>query len=347
MDATTPRRTRKQITARLRDGLVIPALPLALREDGVFDERHQAAVVRYYAAAGAGGVAAAVHTTQFEIRNPGTRLLEPVLELTAEVLQETSLLKIAGVAGDEETAVAEAELAARFGYDAVLLIPPRNGAADETKMLTRARSVADVIPVIGFYLQEAIGGPRLSAAFWREFAEIENVVAVKIAPFDRYRTLDVVSAVLSSSRADQIALYTGNDDNIIGDLITPFTGGRWIDGGLLGQWAVGTHAAAGLMSRVHAARAGDDEAVRELTARAPELTELNAAVFDAENDFRGCIAGVNAVLWWQGLLPSMRCLNPGEVLSPGQEDRIRGTLARYPWTSDKDFIADRLSEWLR
>ncbi|SEE99087.1 dihydrodipicolinate synthase family protein [Ruania alba] len=303
------RRTREQITARLRDGLVIPALPLALREDGTFDERYQAAVVRYYAAAGAGGVAAAVHTTQFEIRDRGTRLLEPVLELTAEVLAESpGLVRIAGVAGDEDAAVAEAELAARLGYDAVLLSPPRDCAVEESQMLDRARSVAEVLPVIGFYLQEAIGGPRMSGAFWREFAEIENVVAVKVAPFP---------------------------------------GGRWIDGGLLGQWAVGTHAAAQLMTTVHRARAGDDGAVRALTARAPQLTELNAAVFDAENGLRGCIAGVNAVLWWQGLLPSMRCLNPRETLSAGQADRIRTALARYPWTSDEHFIADRRSEWLR
>ncbi|MEV0727690.1 dihydrodipicolinate synthase family protein [Polymorphospora sp. NPDC050346] len=339
-----------RMLATLRAGLVVPAMPLALDDDRRFDERYQAALANYYAAAGAGGIAVAVHTTQFEIRDPATRLLEPVLEVVADTLARTGgdLIRIAGVAGPTGQAVAEARLAERLGYDAVLLCPPMGGAMDEPGMLDRARAVAEVLPVIGFYLQEAVGGRRLSAEFWRGFAEIEGVVAIKIAPFDRYRTLDVVSAVLESGRADRIALYTGNDDNIVHDLTTPFEtpdGDRWIDGGLLGQWAVGTNAAVRLMELVRAVRAGDAAKADLLSRRAPQLTVANAAVFDAANAFRGCIAGVNYVLWRQGLLPSIRCLSDREVLSPGQAEAIDDAFRRYPWLSDDDFVNEHRHGW--
>jgi dihydrodipicolinate synthase/N-acetylneuraminate lyase len=340
------------VHARLSRGLVVPAMPLALRQDRSYDERYQVALARYYAEAGAGGIAVAVHATQFEIRDPGTRLLEPVLETVATTLRghgNGDLLGVAGIAGPVRQAVAEAETARGLGYDAALLSPPIGTPATETDMLDRARAVAAVMPVIGFYLQDAVGGVRLSGRFWRAFAEIDGVVGVKMAPFDRYRTLDVVTAVLESSRADRISLYTGNDDNIVGDLITPFDwrgGERWIDGGLLGQWAVGTRRAVESMSLVHAARRGDDAALRRLLALGPQLTELNQAVFDAENAFRGCIAGVGYVLWRQGLLPSTRCLSDREVLSPGQAERIDALHKRYPWLSDSEFIEEHRDRWL-
>ncbi|MGM7669128.1 dihydrodipicolinate synthase family protein [Microbacterium sp. A93] len=349
--AVAVQRGRAEIVRLLRRGLVIPAMPLALDSDRRFSTRHQKALGRYYAASGAGGLAVGVHTTQFEIRDPEIGLFEPVLEVSAEVLDENpAMMRIAGVAGSVAEAVAEAETAARLGYEAVLLSPPRYAETSDEDMITRARAVAEVLPVIGFYLQEAIGGPRLSPTFWREFVEIENVVAVKVAPFDRYRTLDVVEAVLSSDRAEDVALYTGNDDNIVGDLFTPFEspqGTRWFDGGLLGQWAVGTRAAVRLLDTVRAAREGDSEAASTVIGYAPQLTALNAAVFDVANDFRGCIAGVNAILHRQGLLPSGLCLGSSEVLSPGQEELIAQAHARYPWFADDEFIQAHRDEWLR
>lgn len=335
----------------LRQGMVIPAMPLALDRDRRFAPDHQRAVARYYMAAGAGGVAVGVHTTQFEIRLPQFGLFEPVLASSAEALRENpSALRVAGVAGDRAQAVAEAELAASLGYEVVLLSPPRHRQLTDREMMERARAVADVLPVIGFYLQEAIGGPRLSPEFWREFVEIENVVAVKVAPFDRYRTLDVVAAVLGSARSDEVALYTGNDDNILGDLFTPFEtsrGARWFDGGLLGQWAVGTRAAVQMLDTVRSARRGDVEAARAVIRASPQLTAVNAAVFDVAHDFRGCIAGVNAILHRQGLLPSGLCLDPTEVLSPGQQDLIDEVYARYPWAGDDEFIQAHRDEWLK
>lgn len=344
-------RSHADIVRLLREGQVIPAMPLALDAERSFSPRHQRAIGRYYAAAGAGGVAVGVHTTQFEIREPRFGLYEPVLTASAEVLLENPrMLRVAGVAGDRADAVAEAELAASLGYEAVLLSPLRHQELADAEMLERARAVAEVLPVIGFYLQEAIGGPRLSPAFWRAFVEIEGVVAVKVAPFDRYRTLDVVEAVLSSGRANDIALYTGNDDNILGDLFTPFAtpqGTRWFDGGLLGQWAVGTRAAVRMLDTVRAARQGDAEAAEWVIRAAPQLTAVNAAVFDVANDFRGCIAGVNAILHRQGLLPSALCLAESEVLSPGQWELIDEAHARYPWFGDDEFIHANKDEWLK
>lgn len=345
-------RTAEALHEILRHGLVVPAMPLALRDDRSYDERYQAALARYYADAGAGGIAVAVHATQFEIRDRQTRLLEPVLETVAGAMRDDDrdLLRIAGIAGPTAQAVAEAETARGFGYELALLSPPRGWAATEEEMLERARAVAEVLPVIGFYLQEAVGGQRLSAGFWRRFAEIEGVVAVKIAPFDRYRTLDVVTAVLESPRADRISLYTGNDDSIVNDLLTPFAsegGTRWIDGGLLGQWAVGTRRAVESMALVRAAREGDDEALRAALALGPQLTELNQAVFDADNAFRGCISGVGYVLWRQGLLPSIRCLSDREVLSPGQAKRIDAVHERYRWLSDDEFVEEHRDRWIR
>ncbi|MGW2222575.1 dihydrodipicolinate synthase family protein [Nonomuraea sp. NPDC001684] len=330
----------------LREGTVIPAHPLALTAGRVLDERRQRALTRYYLASGAGGAAVAVHTTQFEIRRAG--LLRPVLELAAEVVAKEAgrpFVMVAGACGDTAQAVAEAELAASLGYHAVLLSPQVPGAG-EPELLARARAVGEVLPVIGFYLQEAVGGRRLGPSFWRSLSEQESVVAIKMAPFDRYRTLDVVRAVAASGRGDDIALYTGNDDNILADLLSPVAGRR-IVGGLLGQWAVWTRAAVLMFDEVRRAWAGDDEVLRSLLARAGDLTDANGAVFDVAGGFRGCIAGVHEVLRRQGLLAGTWCLAPDEGLSPGQAEEIARVSAAYPWLVDDDFVAAHLDDWLR
>ncbi|MER6583479.1 dihydrodipicolinate synthase family protein [Nonomuraea sp. NPDC001023] len=330
----------------LREGTVIPAHPLALTAGRTLDERRQRALTRYYLASGAGGAAVAVHTTQFEIRRAG--LLRPVLELAAEVVAkeaERPFVMVAGACGDTAQAVAEAELAASLGYHAVLLSPQVPGAG-EPELLARARAVGEVLPVIGFYLQEAVGGRRLGPSFWRSLSEQESVVAIKMAPFDRYRTLDVVRAVAASGRGDDLALYTGNDDNILADLLSPVAGRR-IVGGLLGQWAVWTRAAVLMFDEVRRAWAGDDEVLRSLLARAGDLTDANGAVFDVAGGFRGCIAGVHEVLRRQGLLAGTWCLDPDEGLSPGQAAEIARVSAAYPWLVDDEFVAAHLDDWLR
>ncbi|MFF4190163.1 dihydrodipicolinate synthase family protein [Nonomuraea sp. NPDC001831] len=330
----------------LREGTVIPAHPLALTAGRTLDERRQRALTRYYLASGAGGAAVAVHTTQFEIRRAG--LLRPVLELAAEVVAkeaERPFVMVAGACGDTAQAVAEAELAASLGYHAVLLSPQVPGAG-EPELLARASAVGEVLPVIGFYLQEAVGGRRLGPSFWRSLSEQESVVAIKMAPFDRYRTLDVVRAVAASGRGDDLALYTGNDDNILADLLSPVAGRR-IVGGLLGQWAVWTRAAVLMFDEVRRAWAGDDEVLRSLLARAGDLTDANGAVFDVAGGFRGCIAGVHEVLRRQGLLAGTWCLDPDEGLSPGQAAEIARVSAAYPWLVDDEFVAAHLDDWLR
>ncbi|MGW4471103.1 dihydrodipicolinate synthase family protein [Nonomuraea sp. NPDC004354] len=330
----------------LREGTVIPAHPLALTGRRTLDERRQRALTRYYLASGAGGVAVAVHTTQFEIRDAG--LLRPVLEISADVVAKEAdrpFVMVAGACGDTAQAVAEAELAASLGYHAVLLSPKVAGAG-EAELLDRARAVGEVLPVIGFYLQEAVGGRRLSPSYWRSLSEQESVVAIKMAPFDRYRTVDVVRAVEASGRGDDIALYTGNDDNILTDLLTPVAGHR-IVGGLLGQWAVWTRAAVLMFEEVRQVWAGDDQVLRSLLARAADLTDANSAVFDVAGNFRGCIAGVHEVLRGQGLLAGTWCLDPQEGLSPGQADEIARVGAAYPWLVDDDFVAAGLDDWLR
>ncbi|MEU2674977.1 dihydrodipicolinate synthase family protein [Streptomyces sp. NPDC007164] len=336
----------------LAEGAVIPAHPLALGADRKLDERRQRALTRYYLASGVGGVAVAVHTTQFEIREPGIGLLAPVLELAAETVRNEAghpVVTVAGACGHTAQAVFEAELAASLGYDAVLLSPAVPGA-DEKGLLDRARAVGEVLPVIGFYLQEAVGGRYLSPSFWSSFADLPNTAAIKIAPFDRYRTADVVRAVAAADRADEVALYTGNDDDIIGDLLTPYEtaggGPRWFAGGLLGQWSVWTGSAVTLLDQVRRARAGDHDAMVGCLARRPELTDANSAVFDVRGGFRGCIAGVHEVLCRQGLLEGIWCLDPKEVLSPGQAEEITRVATAYPWLTDDDFVAEHIDDWL-
>lgn len=338
----------------LFDGTVIPAHPLALNKQRQLDERRQQALTRYYLAAGAGGVAVGVHTTQFEIREHG--LLKPVLELAAQTVNEEAsrpILKVAGICGPTEQALREAELAASLGYDMGLL--SSGGLADwsEEALLDRTRQVADIIPIFGFYLQPAVGGRILSYDFWRDFAEIENVAAIKMAPFNRYQTLDVVRAVCDSSRHDKIALYTGNDDNIVLDLLTPYrfevdgeTVEKYIVGGLLGQWAVGTKRAVELLNEVKKLRQEDFIPIEMLT-RGLELTDINAALFDVAHNFRGCIAGIHEVLRRQGLLEGNWCLNPDECLSSGQLAEIDRVHNAYPQLNDDAFVKAHLHEWLR
>jgi len=347
---------RPSAAATLSAGVVIPAHPLALTAERTLDERRQRALSRYYLAAGTGGIAVGVHTTQFEIRDPEHNLFEPVLSLAAEELNnhgDETVIRIAGVTGNTAQAVAEATLAHSLGYDAVLVSPSVAGA-DEQSLLERARAVGEVLPIIGFYLQTAIGGPNLSRAFWREFAAIPSVVAVKAAPFDRYRTLELMRGVAESGRADEISLYTGNDDAIIADLQSEFhvdspTGSRTLRfvGGLLGQWAVGTRAAVSLLKTAHLAAAGDADALVRLNRSGADLVDLNQAVFDPANDFHGVIAGVHEMLRQQGLLEGTWCLNPNEGLSPGQAEEIERVRLAYPELNDDEFIAAHRDEWLR
>jgi dihydrodipicolinate synthase/N-acetylneuraminate lyase len=297
-------------------------------------------------AAGAGGLAVGVHTTQFAIRDPRIGLYQPVLELAAEEMDRAacSPVRIAGVCGDTKQAVREAELAAGLKYHAVLLSLAALAEASDEALLAHCKRVAEVIPVIGFYLQPNVGGRRLSHAFWRGFAEIENVVAVKIAPFNRYQTQDVVRAVIEAGR-DDIALYTGNDDHIVGDLLTPFRFGekeRRICGGLLGHWSVWTRSAVELLNRCRF-----QEATSALLRTGVEITDCNAALFDAANGFRGCIAGLHEVLRRQGLLEGVWCLDEEEGLSPGQKEEIDRVYRAYPHLHDDDFVAQHRDEWLR
>jgi len=330
---------------KLRRGVVIPAHPLALDANRKLDERRQRALTRYYLAAGAGGVAVGVHTTQFEIRDPYVRLYQPVLALAMEELRSTDAIRVAGIVGATAQAVKEAELAARCGYHAGLLSLAALRNAGVPELIEHTRAVTSVIPVFGFYLQPAVGGRVLPYEFWRKFVDIENVVAIKMAPFNRYQTLDVVRAVAESGRANDIALYTGNDDSIATDLLTPFRFGNQtvrIVGGLLGHWSVWTRRAVELLERVHK----EPEWPGWLTL-ASEVTDSNAAFFDAANQFAGCIAGLHEVLRRQGLLAGRWCLNPAEDLSPGQMEEINRVYGAYPHLNDDDFVRRHLDEWLR
>lgn len=349
-----------EILAALRRGLVIPAHPLALTAERKLDERRQRALTRYYLAAGAGGVAVGVHTTQFEIRDPNVGLYRPVLELAAETIGEYErkahrpVVRVAGICGPTRQAVSEAQTAAQLGYHAGLLSLGAMRDADTDELISHCRAVAEVIPLFGFYLQPSVGGRVLGADFWRRFAGIPNAVAIKIAPFNRYQTLDVVRAVAEAGRAGEIALYTGNDDSIVHDLLTAFrfvVDGKpvrqRIVGGLLGHWAVWTLRAVELLREIHAVAESEAPVPQELLTRAAEITDCNAALFDPANAFAGCIAGIHEVLRRQGLLQGRWCLNPREDLSPGQMQEIDRVMAAYPHLADDEFVAAHLDEWLR
>ena len=334
-----------RLREQLRSGLVIPAHPLALNSQRKLDERRQRALTRYYLAAGAGGIAVGVHTTQFAIRNCG--LLKPVLSIAAEECVDRDIVKVAGVCGQHTQAIAEAELAAALGYDAALLSLADLKDDSVPQLLDHARAIGSVLPVIGFYLQPAVGGRLLPYEFWRQFAEIQNVVAVKIAPFNRYQTIDVVRAIADSGRAREIALYTGNDDHILLDLLTGFDFGsgpiRFV-GGLLGHWAVWTKTAVAqlALTKRHA-----DPIPGELVTLANQVTDVNAALFDPTHDFRGCIPGIHEILRRQGLLEGRWCLDPNEELSPGQSAEIDRVCRQYPHLPDDEFVREHLDQWLR
>ena len=361
MAATDPRPVGDLRAALLR-GMVIPAHPLALTADRRFDERRQVALTRYYCDAGAGGLAVGVHTTQFAIRDPDVGLFGPVLDLAIGTMRSwcgparERPVAIAGVCGPTPQAVGEAELAVSLGYDAALLSLAALRESDNDAVLEHCRRVARVIPLIGFYLQPAVGGRVLDRGFWRGFFEIDRVVAVKVAPFDRYRTLDVTNALAASGRTD-VAMYTGNDDAIVADLVTPFPGGSGKDplrfsGGLLGQWAVWTKRAVELLQRcrhpVQSERVADGptEELRSLLALGAELTDANAALFDPLHQFAGCIPGIHEVLRRQGLLAGRWCLEPHEELSPGQMEEIDRVISSYPHLTDNEFVEEHLAKWL-
>jgi dihydrodipicolinate synthase/N-acetylneuraminate lyase len=342
----------------LQRGVVIPAHPLALDDSGRLDERRQRALSRYYLAAGAGGLAVGVHTTQFEIRDPAVGLFRPVLHLAAEEMDRADahrpepVVRIAGVCGRTAQAVSEARLIRDLGYHAGLLSLSAMRDADDDALAAHCRAVADEIAVVGFYLQPAVGGRALPYRFWRRFVEIEQVVAIKIAPFNRYQALDVVRAVAESGRND-IALYTGNDDNIAIDLLAPYrfpVGGsvceRRIVGGLLGHWAVWTRRAVELLDECHRLVGRGGEIPAAMLARSTEITDTNAAFFDAANHYAGCIAGLHEILRRQGLLTTTRCLDPRQCLSPGQLEEIDRVHAAYPHLNDDAFVAEHRTEWL-
>jgi dihydrodipicolinate synthase/N-acetylneuraminate lyase len=342
----------------LRAGVVIPAHPLALTERRALDEKRQRALTRYYVDAGAGGVAVGVHTTQFAIRDSRFGLYRPVLELAADTVAEAiprssgrPFVKVAGLCGHTAQAMSEAQIASALGYDVGLLSLGDWQREDERELLLHCREVGEVMPIFGFYLQPAVGGRVLSYAFWRELAEMPNVWAIKIAPFNRYQTIDVVRAVADAGR-DDIALYTGNDDSIIVDLLTPFSvtirgepAVRWIDGGLLGQWACWTRTAVQLLERVKAQRAAGVLDARWLT-EAAALTDANGAIFDVAHAYRGCIPGIHEVLRRQGLLRGTWCLDAHEQLSPGQAEEIERVYRTYPGLDDDAFVAEHLERWL-
>ena len=347
----------EEIVNSLHRGVVIPALPLALDKDRKLEKRRQGALMRYYLDAGAGGVAVAVHTTQFEIRLPEINLFEAVLDIAREEFDRfeeqtgKKKIRIAGVIGQTEQATREARLAKRLGYHAVLLSLSAFPDASNETILKHCRAIADIIPLIGFYLQPAVGGRVLDVNFWREFAGIENVIAIKMAPFNRYQTFDVVRGVAESGRSDEIALYTGNDDNILVDLLTEFkikVGTELISkrivGGLLGHWAVWTRSAVELLEKIQSGGLSGD--IQQQLGLGIEITDSNAAFFDSANKFKGCIVGLHEVLRRQGLLEGIWTLNKDDQLSPGQMEEINRVYDAYPELNDDDFVAKNLQKWL-
>ena len=343
-----------QVLADFRKGTVIPAQPLALDENREFMPANQAALCRYYIDAGAGGIAVGVHSTQFEIRDPEIALFETVLAQTSRFIDQwcekngRKILKVSGVCGKTEQAVYEADFALGNAYDACLL--SMSAYADDSieAMLDHVRAIAEIMPVIGFYLQPSVGGRILPYEFWYEFAKIDNILGIKMAPFNRYQTFDVVRAVADAGKENDITLYTGNDDNILIDLISEYRiNGKSlrIRGGLLGHWCVWTKKAVELLNEVHALIASGQSIPNELLTRNIEITDSNAAFFDPAHSFAGCIPGIHEVLRRQGLLKGTWCLNPEEVLSPGQSEEITRVYEAYPHLNDDYFVKSNLNKW--
>lgn len=344
---------QEDIKKLLLEGTVIPAHPLVLNKDLQLDEPRQRGLTRYYMASGAGGVAIGVHTTQFEIRDPKVNLFEKVLAITADEIQSAALdrpfIKVAGVCGRTAQAVKEAGIAVQYGYDLGLVSMAAFRDEPESEIIEHIRTIAEIIPVFGFYLQAAIGGRVYSYDFWRQFAEIPGVCAIKVAAFNRYQTLDVARAVCHSRRRDEIALYTGNDDNIVADLLTPYRfniGEEVIEkrfvGGLLGHWAVWTAKAVELLKLVKKSIANRYVDADEMLRANIAVTDMNAAIFDPAHNFHGCITGVHEVLRRQGLMNGIWTLNPSETLSPGQAEEITRVIQSYPQWVDDDFVTSFL-----
>lgn len=348
-------RLKPELKTLLHEGTVMPAYPLALNQDRSFDEFNQRVLTHYYIDSGVGGLAVGVHTTQFEIREPQHNLYETILRVAAEEIDRAELdrpfIKLAGICGPTKQAIAEAELAVKYGYDIGLLSMGGLNDYTEADLLERTKAVAKVMPVFGFYLQPSVGGRVFTYDFWEKFMEIDNVVAVKTAPFNRYQTLDVLRAVCHSSRIDDIAVYTGNDDNIVADLLTPYemnVNGKMVQkdflGGLLGHWAVWTKNAVELMEEIKEAKR-TQTGYRELLMKGTQVTDSNAAFFDINNDFQGCIPGINEMLARQGLLQGNYCLNPDEVMGKGQAEELTRVSQDYPHLSDDEFIQENLEKW--
>lgn len=345
----------EQVKQALHEGTVIPAHPLALTEDRQLDEAGQRALTRYYIDAGVGGIAVGVHTTQFEIRDPQFNLYEKVLKIAIEEVERAgvsdSFIKMGGISGGTEQAVREAKYMKQIGYDIALL--STNGLQDwtEEELLARTERVAEIIPVCGFYLQPSVGGRVLTYDYWRKLADIPNVYGIKIAPFNRYNTFDVIRAVCHSKRNEEIAIYTGNDDNIVADLLTTYrinVNGRRVEksivGGLLGHWSVWTKTTVDLFKEIKKARA-KEMIPKELLTLGQEITDANAAFFDPDNQFKGSIAGINEVLARQGILKGRWCLLDKERLSPNQLEEIDRVYADYPHLNDDSFVKENLGKW--
>ena len=346
---------KTEIKKLLHAGTVIPAHPLALNSERKLDEKRQRGLTRYYMASGSGGIAVGVHTTQFEIRDPQINLYGRVLELAADEVESASLtrpfIKVAGIVGPTKQALSEAGSAVGLGYDLGLL--SMGGLKDwtEQQILERVKAVADVIPIFGFYLQPSVGGRIFSYEFWLEFSRIPNVQAIKVAAFNRYQTLDVVRAVCASGRHHEIALYTGNDDNIVQDLLTTYrfeSAGKRIEkgfvGGLLGHWAVWTQKAVELLEEVKKVKSNGGTGASDLLTKGIAVTDMNAAIFDPAHSFHGCIPGIHEVLRRQGILEGRWCLNPDEELSPGQMQEIDRVCEAYPELTDDAFVRALLEQ---
>ena len=344
----------KRLSLLKDKGQVIPAHPLALNKNRKLNERYQRALTRYYLDSGVTGLAVGVHTTQFEIRDPKIGLYQPVLELAKEEMDQyerAAVLSVAGVVGKTKEAVAEAKLARDLGYDMALLGMAAFPTESNEIVLDHCRAVSEVIPIIGFYFQPAVGGRYFDVNFWRAFAEIENVVAIKIAPFSRYHTFDVVRAVVESGRSEEITLLTGNDDNIVVDLLSEFEiqqndqmVRKRISGGLLGHWSVWTKRAVELVQSIHDKK--DTKKVNDWLIKAHQVTDTNAAFFDAAHNFSGCIVGLHEVLRRQGLMEGTWTLNEHELLSPSQKEEIDRVYRAYPALNDDDFVTQHLDKWL-
>jgi len=351
---------RPSVLSRLHEGCVIPAHPLALTSVNQLDEQCQRALTRYYLAAGAGGVAVGVHTTQFAIHDPKVGLYKPVLELAAQTASQfvpsghrQQPILIAGLVGNTPQAIREAQLAAELGYDLGLLSLTALRGKSVDELVDHARQLADIIPIMGFYLQSTISHMVLPKEFWSRLVEIPNVRAIKIAPFNRYQTLDVLEAVATSGRASEIALYTGNDDNIIVDLLTSYrfrTAGHEVQlrivGGLLGQWACWTRRAAENLEAIHEIHRAGGSVPQEMLTLASQLTLANKAIFDADNSFVGCIPGISYILQRQGLMSHVGTLDPADHLSPGQTEQIDQIVRQYPHLTDDEFSRANLDAWL-